>query len=294
MNKVAVYGGLGNQMFQYAFCTACNEKGKKTQLSFLCYLYYKHHTGFDLARAFKLDLPVHKKLLVFFMEYGALLYRNKIGAAVLRRVIGRYEKRQHWYQEKNEFKFDSNVFEQENSFFYGTWQSIKYFETIEEKIKKQFEFNTPLDEKNLHVAEKIRKTNSVSIHVRRGDYLNDHWQKQLGIIKDNSYYIQAAAYIESKISNPNYFIFSDDMNWVKKNISLQNCTYVDFNHGKKSYADMYLMANCKYNIIANSTFSWWAAWLNKFEDKIVLMPEKWMNTKNCEELYPASWIKIKT
>jgi Glycosyl transferase family 11 len=293
MNKVAVYGGLGNQMFQYAFCTALNEKGKKSQLSFLGYLHYKHHTGFELPRAFKVKLPLHKKLLFLFMEYATVLYRNKVAETVLRKVVGVYEKREKVYAEKKEFNYDDEVFKQNNTFFIGTWQSEKYLLEAKDKIKAQFEFKKPADKKNIIMAEKIKNTNSVSVHVRRGDYLNEHWRERLEVIKDAGYYKQAAEYISEKTDNPYFFIFSDDIDWVKNNLQLPNCTYVDFNTKKKSFADMYLMAGCKHNIIANSSFSWWAAWLNKFENKIVIMPNRYMNNANCEELYPASWIKLK-
>jgi Glycosyl transferase family 11 len=292
MNKVAVYGGLGNQMFQYAFCTALNKQGAKTRLSFNCYFYFKHHNGFDLARAFKLNLPPQQAFLSFILEHGTFLYRNKLVAGAIRRLAIWQEQRQQLYREQKEFVTDPAVFQQQQTLFYGTWQSEEYFHSIADHIQQQFVFNTPHDERNKAVIEKINASNAVSIHIRRGDYLKTHWQSSLNVIKDLTYYKNAVAHIESHVSNPAYFIFSDDMEWVKENLPLANCTYVDHNKGKQSYIDMYLMSQCRHNIIANSTFSWWGAWLNKNKSKIVIMPERWMNDNECPGIFPQHWIKM--
>jgi hypothetical protein len=291
MNKVSVYGGLGNQMFQYAFYKALNVKGHKARLSFSGYLYYKHHNGFDLARAFK--LPEGQGVLKKVLLHGDALYGNKIVAGILRRAISWYDSKKNIYKEKREFEFDEKVFEQQNKFFVGTWQSELYFKDLAAEIKKDFEFKIPVGEKNKIIAAQINNCNAVSIHVRRGDYLNAHWQKSLGVINGTAYYEGAIKLIETKITAPHYFVFSDDIVWVKENLHLANCTYVDHNKGKLSYADMYLMSLCRHNIIANSTFSWWAAWLNKNADKTVVMPERWLNDNDCKGIFPDDWIRMK-
>jgi hypothetical protein len=114
------------------------------------------------------------------------------------------------------------------------------------------------------------------------------------VIRGTAYYVNAIEYIEKKVVSPFYFIFSDDIKWVKENLSLVNCMYVDGNKRKDSYIDMYLMSICKHNIISNSTFSWWAAWINKNEKKIVLMPDRWIIGERCDGIFPAQWTKIKT
>lgn len=289
-----MYGGLGNQMFQYAFFTALNACGTKNRLSFSGYLYYKHHNGFDLCRAFNLVLPVQLKLLNFFLLHGGIFYKNRAATFLFRKFVPWYQaKKYKLFREKEEFKFDASVFEQQNVFFTGTWQSEKYFKNIAETIKQKFIFKVPKDEANQKLIEKITNCNAVSIHIRRGDYLSQNWYSSHGVIKSTGYYDNAIHFIESKINNPYYFIFSDDINWVKENLKLINCTYINNNTANNSYADMYLMSLCKHNIIANSTFSWWGAWLNCNENKIVVMPEKWLNTKDCNEIYPEEWIKLK-
>jgi hypothetical protein len=294
MNKVAIYGGLGNQMFQYAFCTALNEKGHKAKISFTEYLYYYHHNGLDLCRSFKIKLPWQSRLLQWFLLNGGLIYQNKPARAILRRLIPAYEKKHYpLYKEKKEFEFDEAVFEQRSVFFTGTWQSLEYFKNIEETLKQKFVFNVPSDAENKSIINKIQNCNAVSIHIRRGDYTNDHWNGILNVIKDEKYYVDAMAYIGQKVGDPRYFVFSDDMQWVKQNLKMDDCTYVDNNKYKSSYVDMYLMSLCKHNIIANSTFSWWGAWLNSHEDKIVIMPHKWMNNSDCRDIFPQQWVKMK-
>ena len=167
-----------------------------------------------------------------------------------------------------------------------------YFKDIEDLIRQEFIFKIPGDNKNRAIIEKINSCKSVSIHVRRGDYLNNHWEKILGVIKGTTYYLNALDYINKQVKNPHYFIFSDDILWAKENLKLPNCTYLDQNKGRKSYIDMYLMTLCKHNIIANSTFSWWGAWLNKNEDKIVIIPARWINGDSCEGIFPHEWVKI--
>ena len=294
MNKVSMYGGLGNQMFQYAFFTALNAQGNKNRLSFSGYLYYKHHSGFDLCRAFKIAMPLHLKLLNFFLNYGGVVYKNKAGAFFFRKLVTWYHQKKYFiYSEKEEFEFDTNVFKQQNVFFKGTWQSALYFKDIAETIMQKFVFNVPEDDANKKIIEQIINCNAVSIHIRRGDYFSENWYSSHNVIKSTDYYTKAIHLIESKINNPYYFVFSDDIEWVKENLKLINCTYINNNKDKKSYADMYLMSLCKHNIIANSTFSWWGAWLNRNENKIVVMPEKWLNTKDCNQIFPDKWIKLK-
>jgi hypothetical protein len=293
MNKVAVYGGLGNQMFQYAFCVALNEKGKKTRPSFSGFLYDHHHNGFNLSRAFKLKLPFPASVLNFFLAHGKLFYKNRFSAFVSRKLTGAYHKKYSVYKEKKEFAYDPEVFEQRSGFFVGVWQVESYFKDIKKKILDTFVFNVPVDTVNTALIDKIKNSNSVSVHIRRGDYLDAKWKESLVVIKDNTYYERALEYMNEKIEEPHYFVFSDDIKWVQQNIKIPNVTYVDHNTGTGSYIDMYLMSLCKHNIIANSSFSWWGAWLNKNEHKVVLMPEKWFNRDYCEGIFPKEWIKIK-
>lgn len=293
MNRISIYGGLGNQMFQYCLNLALNEKGFKSRISISRFLYSYHHNGFLLCTAFKLRLGFPNNILNFFLDKCEFIYKNRIFRAVFRRIIPVYQKKiYNLYKEKDEFVFDINVLRQKNSFIEGIWQVEDYFKDIAGIVRKEFDFKIPKDPVNKDIVKKILNSESVSIHIRRGDYLDPHWQKILGVIKTTDYYNNAVDYLNTKISNPFYFVFSDDVNWAKENLGIQDCIYIEHNKGKKSYVDMYLMSLCKHNIIANSTFSWWAAWLNKNNDKIVIMPEHWIIGKKCTGMFPESWIKI--
>lgn len=294
MNKVAIYGGLGNQMFQYALCVALNRRGIKTRISFSNYLYRFHHHGFNLSNAFTIDLQFPLNLLNSFLNHGTFLYKNRYIGFFLKRLLHRNQDKSNKYIEKKEFEFDPDVFKQRDCIFFGIWQVESYFSDIKEVILKEFEFRVPSDKKNNEIINMITHSNSVSIHIRRGDYLNDRWRNILGVIQSTIYYENAADYLKERLANLRFFVFSDDIAWAKENLKLLNCVYVDHNKGKRSFVDMYLMSLCKHNIIANSTFSWWAAWLNRNTARMVIMPEKWIIGEKCGGIFPHEWIKIKT
>lgn len=293
MNKVLIYGGLGNQMFQYALNTALNQKGNRSTITFSNFFYDSHHNGFNLSKAFRLKLPFPLHILNLLLRYGGFFYKNKISAYFLRKLITRYYKRKYsTYTEKKEFIYDENVFHQTSSLLVGIWQVEAYFKDIKKAITREFVFNKPKDKKNKELIEEIQNGNSVSVHIRRGDYLNTKWAKTHSVIGDKTYYVNSINYLKEKIENPHYYIFSDDIPWVKENLKFPDVTFVDHNKGKNSYIDMYLMSLCKHNIIANSTFSWWGAWLNNNINKIVIMPGRWLNMENCGGIFPSDWIKM--
>lgn len=293
MNRVAIYGGLGNQMFQYALCAALNQKGVKSRILFSHYLYSFHHNGFNLGNAFRIKLDLPSTILNMILTYGGFIYKNRISGFFLKRMVVSYRERKNKYLEKEEFEFDPEVFNQQGKTLVGIWQAEAYFTDIKELIVREFEFRKPADKINRELIKKIVNSNSVSIHIRRGDYLNDRWKNILGVIRGTVYYDNAVNFIIGKVENPQYFVFSDDIKWAKENLKLDNCIYVNHNKGRNSYIDMFLMSICKHNIIANSTFSWWGAWLNKNPEKIVTIPEKWIIGKNCKQMYPAQWVRIK-
>lgn len=294
MNKVKIYGGLGNQMFQYALCVALNTKGIKSRISFSDFLYQYHHNGFNLSRAFKLKFPLPFTVLNLFLTECEFIYKNKYVNYIGSRIIQFYHKKfYNTYCEEKEFIYDHKVFEQRSRFIVGIWQVESYFKNIKSQIEKEFVFREPTDTKNLNLIKNIKKCESVSIHIRKGDYETRHWKNLLGFLDNTKYYNNAMSYVNKNIESPHFFIFSDDIKWAKNNFQLSNCTYIDHNKGKQSYIDMYLMSCCKHNIIINSTFSWWGAWLNKNENKIVIMPDKWINIDYTPVgIFPQDWIKI--
>ena len=153
-----------------------------------------------------------------------------------------------------------------------------------------------IDEENQKVLDKIKSTNSISLHIRRGDYVIKKRYQEVYAECTLDYYKRGVEEITKRYENPTLFIFSDDPDWVKANLKLDyESVYVDINSGEKSYADMRLMSSCNHNVIANSSFSWWGAWLNNNPEKIVIAPEKWFkdDSINQKDVIPESWIRIK-
>ncbi|SEI40467.1 Glycosyl transferase family 11 [Dyadobacter koreensis] len=292
MNKVLLYGGLGNQMFQYALNLALNEKGIKSRVSISEYFGHVHHNGFAMSHAFNLQLPFPVNVQNFLLKNGGLVFENRLSYFFLRQLLKVRRKSAALYREKKEFIRDENVFSQRQATLMGTWQAESYFDDIENVVRDNFVFKKPADRKNIALSVEISERNAVSIHIRRGDYLNPIWAGSHMVIKDKVYFENAIELIENSTDSPHFYIFSDDMIWVKDNIRITNCTYVDHNSGRNSYLDMYLMSLCKHNIISNSTFSWWGAWLNRNPSKIVVMPDRWLQNDAAQGIFPSEWVRL--
>jgi len=180
----------------------------------------------------------------------------------------------------------------------GYFQNDQYFKNIVSEIRNDFSFKKPLTGKNIDLSKKIKTSESISIHIRRGDYLTNKNATSNFITCNIDYYKNAIEYISDRINNPEFYVFSDDPVWVKNNINFVDhpVSYIDWNNGSDSYIDMQLMSLCKHNIIANSSFSWWGAWLNSNMEKIVIAPSKWFQEEKKNNLldnfYPIGWIKI--
>ncbi len=179
----------------------------------------------------------------------------------------------------------------------GFFQSEKYFEHIRIELLHEFSFPA-LDKDNLDQLQNIRaQSNAVSLHIRRGDYLKPHILQQHGILP-LSYYKKAIEILQGVIGRAYYFIFSDDAEWCKNNFSFLEGQYttVHGNEGTYAWKDMCLMSNCKHHIIANSSFSWWGAWLNPSPDKVVVAPKQWFadeeRNKESVTIIPEKWIRL--
>jgi len=146
------------------------------------------------------------------------------------------------------------------------------------------------EEKNIRLLESMKNRNTVSIHVRRGDYIE---HPTLGGVCNLKYYLNSIKYIKANVQDPFFIIFSNDIAWCKDSLDLDNSVYVDWNTGTSSFKDMQLMSLCKNNIIANSSFSWWGAWLNDNNNKIIVCPNKWLNDKNIGiDVMPPQWHRV--
>lgn len=250
------------------------------------YKTYPLHNGFELENIFNLSL---KKASPFTLK----LYDPAVRTWHIRKLRQILKLKKAYEIEKDPFLFDEEKLKANGSkLYFGYWQNQRYFIDIEEEIKSSFQFKNELSEKNETYLHSIRQSNSISVHIRRGDYIG---HESLGGLCSLEYYQNAIAIIQAKIESASFFIFSDDMEWCKNNLLLPaNTTFVEGNKGQNSYVDMQLMSNCKHNVIANSSFSWWGAWLNQNLEKIVIAPGKWINDDNYNDsdIIPKAWLKI--
>lgn len=290
MKIVNIIGGLGNQMFCYAFAKSLKNKypTESIMVDISHFNHYGLHAGFQINEIFKnvdIDIANPKclsKVTWFLPHYGL--------SRLLRRIL---PVRKTEYLEKKDYVFNADVFNIKTDCYYeGYWQSPFYFNDIERDIKDMFTFPEPQEE-NSSLASQIKNVSSVAIHIRRGDYLN---AKSFMGICNLDYYKQAICYIEENIDNPVYFIFSNDIEWCAQNIApltkKSKIVFVTHNVGKSSYWDMYLMSCCKGMILANSSFSWWGAYLNKNLSPLIIAPAKWVNRNYRTEVHLNQWIKI--
>ena len=282
---IKLMGGLGNQMFQFALYKALLAQGKEVKLD------RAKFTHIDEKRKCFLDYGCFelKYELCTKAEARNYVLGTGMAARVLMRLLG--DKRTHFY-EKNEYEYDPNAMQLTKGYLDGFWQTWKYFKDIEPEIKRTYQFIDDLTGRDKLFEEQISGTNSVAIHVRRGDYAKH--QDIYGNICTEDYYQRAIELINEMVNMPVFYFFSNDMEWTKKVFGeKRNYIYVEGNSEERGYVDMQLMTECRHQIIANSSFSWWAAYLNDNPDKKVICPDKWVNTKETSDVYCEGWIKIR-
>lgn len=284
MKIVRFLGGLGNQMFQYAFYLSLSKNFRAVKADLSKFKAYELHNGYELDKVFGIQLTEASKFETRLLDSQD----RKWWYRKLRKILN---KKNAYTEEKELFNYDKDIFkDKKDRLYWGYWQNINYLTEITPILKKEFTFKPELDSKNRETLIAIDQSNSVGIHVRRGDYVND---PLLGGIASLDYYLSAIELIIQKVDNPSFFIFSNDINWCKENFNLARTSYIHGNNGNKAYIDMLLMSKCKHQIIANSSFSWWAAWLNENPEKTVIAPKKWANgIDNSKDVCPASWIRI--
>lgn len=266
-------GGLGNQMSQYALGRILAEINS-TQLH-LDTSWYRSLNSPDTPRQYELG--------IFGIKPDSFM--QNIYKFLPRKLIA-----------EKSVAYDPSVLSLKGSIkLVGYWQSEKYFVAYRNLILKVFSFHQLPNGINRKLISKIKKTESVSIHVRRGDYVHVKTTNNFHGVCNVNYYQKAIKYLSGKLKNPSYYVFSDDIEWCKQNLGIKgNVIYVEHNLGDKSWEDMRLMSLCKHNIIANSSFSWWGAWLNQNPAKIVIAPKQWFKdaTVNTDDLIPDQWIKM--
>lgn len=286
MDIVRFKGGIGNQMFQYALMEALRNRGRNV----CCNLgFYRRHSE---LRPFQLD------------QIFGNLYLNEIEDSVFDGIDDEWKKikkdenklrqfkddkrNRFFYVEDEDGKYDKEIFETQNCTFVGYWQSEKYFKNIRTQIVHSFDFKNL--EPKVKEFGKLLEKNYIGVHIRRGDYLKSDLYQTISV----KYYWKAMYYMTSILPEAKFIFFSDDINWVFQMFDLENMIVCkpDFFDNYKDWYDMYLMTLCKGNIIANSSFSWWGAWLNKNDDAITVSPQKWLNGYGTPDIWCDEWIKM--
>lgn len=287
MKIVKIIGGLGNQMFQYALYLSLKKRypDEAIKIDTTMFGTYKLHNGFELKQIFDIDAelasPHEISKLSFYIRY----YK-------IQRIVRKlFPYRRTECIEKRDFDYIPEVWTKCDLYYEGYWQNVKYFIEAQTEVRSAFKFRKELSSQNKHLMEEIQNTElPVSIHIRRGDYLH---HKLFGGICDISYYKKAIEYVLENNDSPKFYLFSNDIEWCRENIlplvRKYPLLFVNWNLGAESYIDMQLMSNCKINIIANSSFSWWAAYLNEHLNKIIIAPKLWAHSPYGKEIQLKSW-----
>lgn len=284
-----LYGGLGNQMFQYAVARSLAIKNNS-----------------DL----KLDLSIFDAYKLRVYELGHFNIQEKFSN---QSDIRAFDRRRRWRRilgklqnkfrsdelkliKEKQFCFDQDIINLKgNLYLRGYWQTEKYFKDIENVIRKDFSLKNKISDASSEVAMQINAQKCpVSLHIRRGDYISDSGTNEYHGTCSLEYYKKCVNILKGKY-DISLYVFSDDPLWVKENLHFDcPATYISHNGAERAYEDMYLMSLCHHHIIANSSFSWWGAWLNPRKDKMVFAPKVWFRNKtnDTKDLLPDSWIRL--
>lgn len=285
-------GGLGNQLFQYAMARHLAEIHRTIlKLDISDFKTYK-------KRKYSL-WPFNIQENFASLEEVAALGGQKRG--IVERVVGRVlrmptESLPTYIREKKLFKFDPETLRlPDGVYLHGSWQNQKYFIDIADIIRQEFTVKAPQAGKDKELAEQIASGESVSISIRRGDYVSKRRTNRFHGVCALDYYSRGVEHLTQTVKNPHFFIFGNDPQWARDNLKLPYpATIVDHNRADKDYEDLRLVSQCKHHIIANSSFSWWGAWLNPNPEKIVIAPKRWLrsNYYDTRDLIPDKWIRV--
>jgi hypothetical protein len=281
MVTVRINDGLGNQMFQYALGrTIAHRRGTALALDV---------SGLQDRRLRQYSLGVFNILENFAPGGYPGLCRlralgRRLGVPGIRPIL-----------KERSFNFDPAVLDAPaDVYLTGYWQSEKYFKEIEDIIRREFSFKIAPDQQNREMATRIKGVDAVAVHVRRGDYVSDPAANQFQGTCPPEYYRQGAQLIAAQVLNPHFFVFSDEPEWARANVELEGpTTFVALNGPGKGYEDLRLMALCRHHIIANSSFSWWGAWLANSGGMVVAPQRRVRSDKfDTRDLIPAGWLQL--
>ena len=275
---IRVMGGLGNQMQQYALYEKYRSMGKDVCLD--TSWFEENYQQESVLTKRKLELKWFENLqfeTCSEQERKALLGGDSFIDKVMRKLKPSSNKR--FIESK---MYHPEILTMDNRYLEGYWACEKYYHDIMPQLQDKIRFPNSKNILNNQLKNKMKSENSVSIHIRRGDYLNPENAAMFGGICTDQYYTAAESYIRAHVENPHFYLFSDDSDYLKEHYRGDDYTIVDWNTGDDSFYDMELMSCCRHNICANSTFSFWGARLNRTADKIVIRPAKHKNSQIIE------------
>jgi Glycosyl transferase family 11 len=294
MDVIMIFNGLGNQMSQYAFYLNKKEISRSTRFLYTKKSHNSHH-GYELDNVFgiKYHDTLHDKFLnwiyniVSFRKYAFI---SKPVIWILRFLGIKIVYENDDYNFKPEFLKPARW---GLKFYVGGWHSEKYFVGIKDIVLKKFQFNTAkIDKENFAILEQIKSPGSVSVHVRRGDFMDANNFNKLGGVCTLNYFVTAIEMMRSRLVSPRFFFFTNDHSWVRANFKGDQYTIIDINKKEDSWKDMFLMSNCPNQIDSNGSFSWWSSWLNKNSKVVIIVPKNFLVGRHFEDIYPGNWIQL--
>lgn len=283
-------GGLGNQFFQYAYGRALAYRNRTTLK--LDISWYDSHP----KRRYSLDQFKIAATTAGDEDIGNVLRRRngvlgKVDAG-LQRLKPYYKRR---YVRERVLSFDPNIARlSHDAYLVGYWGSPRYFSSIAEVLRAELTLAYAMDSTNASYVQQIMNCNSVSVHVRRGDYVEARQQALFGLLPV-TYYQRAIHYLATQLKDPHFFVFSDDIEWCRESIQIDYAhDFVSSADGNADYIDFTLLNSCRHHIIANSTFSWWGAWLSQWNGRVVVAPRQWYadSRYSAHDLVPEEWIRF--
>lgn len=293
MVTVQLNGGLGNQLFQYAAAKSLSMHHNVPLLIDISSFQREDLPELEVPRDFELYNfeGVNDKTIVLSKKDNEDII-NFLKKKSIVKLLPNHKRKV--YSEPF-YHFDKNFFHsKKNVLLRGQWQSEKYFRRFSNFFHDSFQLKTSLIENCLHQGQQLQAIQSVSVHVRRSDYLRKKIILEWHGVMEKDYYLKAFKYLEEKIGSFEVFYFTDDTEWVKNELLPAKEGEIISTATKNHYEDFYLISQCRHNIIANSSFSWWGAWLNKNPDKIVIAPTNWFNQgpKDTQDLLPQAWLRL--
>lgn len=283
---VKIWGGLGNQLFQYSFGKYLAARlGAAVKYDIQVTNSLNSFTQRDLAISFfNVEMPLATAAEVNQKKYFSNIYLARLERKIAQHFPALLQT--HIVEPNDPTGFDP-LQVRDNCYYEGYWQAFKYLQPVDDLIRRHCTLAQPPGQAVTEMLAQIKAADSVSIHVRRGDYLTHKYLPACTM----SYYQKAMLVFTKEAGNTKFFIFTDDVAWCRENFTGPQYVIVT---GNQHFEDLYLMSNCRHNIIANSTFSWWGAWLNSNPGKIVVAPEVWhtKQVNKASDLLPANWIKI--